>query len=153
MGMYDSFTPSLPLPCPECGTLLERFQGKDGPCAQLVWTQGERFPKMDPHVDEAWHLSAADLAKRALPAQFCFYTSCPHCNCWSIFTGFCDDGVWRESAWGKHTTTAASAIPAVSVAPDWRQCSACAGAWHYRDIFPLTGCPTCKVLTRLDGTP
>ena len=44
MGMFDWYVPDPPLKCPVCGTLLERWQGKDGPCALLVWKQGEAVP-------------------------------------------------------------------------------------------------------------
>ena len=48
MGMFDYYEPDPALACPVCRAPLAGWQGKDGPCALLVWRQGVASP-----VDQA----------------------------------------------------------------------------------------------------
>jgi hypothetical protein len=148
MGMFDWFKPDPPIQCPQCSRPVEGFQGKDGPCNLLVWTQGLPSPVDDPDTDDDWRSSPEYLAELRLPAVFEFYGSCDPCKQWLDFTGFCQNGVWTETVSGRHLSSGPT-IPATSVAQDWRQCARCADAWQCSDSIIRAGCPFCGALTRL----
>ena len=44
------------------------------------------------------------------------------------------------------------AIPAVGLERNWRQCSSCCDAWEEAFDAPFAYCPSCGLLTELDGT-
>lgn len=148
MGMFDYFQPDPALSCPNCGGLLDGFQGMDGPSDSLVWRQGVPAP-IDHSVDDHWQLPASELAALRLPERFELYATCERCRSSVDFTGFCTDGVWSESILGLHLERETT-IPARSVAPDWRQCTRCAEAWEHPDAIIRAGCPYCHALTRLE---
>ncbi|NUP05747.1 MAG: hypothetical protein HOW73_06770 [Polyangiaceae bacterium] len=148
MGMFDHYEPHPPLACPNCGTVLAGFQGKDGENALVVWRQGAAAPTDHP-VDAEWRLAPEVLERLRLPERFEFYTTCERCQCWAVFTGFCTKGLWTESVLGNHLRSGET-IPARSVAQNWRQCSRCIEAWQHPDSIVRAGCPHCHALTRLE---
>ena len=40
MGMFDTYKPAKGHKCPVCDEELLEWQGKDGPCALFVWSEG-----------------------------------------------------------------------------------------------------------------
>jgi hypothetical protein len=72
MGMFDWYEPRQ-ISCPECGTALDRWQGKDGPCALFVWREGEASP-IRQAVEAEVALLPGDLATRRVPASFGIYS-------------------------------------------------------------------------------
>src|SRR5262249_23486857 len=131
MGMFDYFCPDPALHCPECGTELDEFQGKDGPCVLFVWRQSWDSPAAQ-RVDDDCAASAEVRRTARLPQRFEFYAACSHCKGWVTFTGFCSAGVWSESVLGSHLSSGATVL-AYWVATNWRQCSACTEAWEQYD--------------------
>lgn len=77
--MFDYYKPRPDIACPFCGKKLADWQGKDGPCALLVWTQGVAAP-VDQAVSEDARLGPEALAQFRLPNSFMIYTYCcgPH---------------------------------------------------------------------------
>jgi hypothetical protein len=73
MGMFDWYRPSGELECPVCGVVLKEWQGKDGPNALFVWSEGEEVP-VDQPIDEDAKIS--EEARRAfrLPQEFQIYS-------------------------------------------------------------------------------
>src|SRR5688572_6527310 len=51
--MFDWFRSARPLSCPDCGAELVKWQGKDGPCALLLWETGQRSPTAQLVDDDA----------------------------------------------------------------------------------------------------
>lgn len=147
-GNVRLFEPAAALKCPACCASLDGFQGKDGPCGLFAWRQGAAAP-LGQHVDEECALPLGERARARLPGRFEFYSSCMNCGRFSTFTGFCSEGVWRESILGSHLTNGAT-IPAVSVGKNWHQCSQCTEAWEQDDSVIRAGCPRCNALTRLE---
>lgn len=93
MGMFDWYRPVEALRCPLDGHTLDEWQGKDGPCGLLVWTDGKKYAT-DDWVDETVRLSASDLERFTLPPTFTIYS----CDCpmhWPILaTCVTVDGIW-----------------------------------------------------------
>lgn len=91
--MFDTYKPSRSVRCPTCGRELEKWQGKDGPCARFVWTEGSAAP-IAQDVDDEIALPVAERAAIRLPETFTIYSyDCPEhgpiearCRC--------VDGVW-----------------------------------------------------------
>jgi hypothetical protein len=79
VGAFDEYIPDPPLSCPHCGELIPRWQGKDGPCDQLVWRQGVLEP-VDQAVDPQWRLPPYALAAHRLPRLFLIYPAA-ECRC------------------------------------------------------------------------
>ena len=75
MGMFDDYIPEPPLTCRACSALLDGFQGKDGPCAMLVWGQGAATP-VDQRVDEDCKLAPEKIHAFRLPSRFEIRTQC-----------------------------------------------------------------------------
>jgi hypothetical protein len=48
MGMFDWYKPTGEIECPVCGVVLIEWQGKDGPNALFVWSEGEGSPVDQP---------------------------------------------------------------------------------------------------------
>jgi hypothetical protein len=68
MGMFDWYVPTPTIPCAVCGDTPREWQGKDGPCALVVWHQGQPSP-VEHRVDaEVENLAGFALAR--LPPQF-----------------------------------------------------------------------------------
>ena len=44
MGWYDGYFLTHEITCPNCGSELETWQGKDGPCHLLKYNQGGDMP-------------------------------------------------------------------------------------------------------------
>ncbi len=100
-------------------------------------------------VMERWGEASEGVSELRLPAIFEIYTACPACERWVDLTGYCADGVWTECVSGCHLSSG-PAVPAYSVAPDWRLCSKCTDAWACNDATIRAGCPSCGALTRLE---
>ena len=64
MGMYDDVT--YEMNCPDCGTKVDGFQSKDGPCSLLTLSIGQVYN---------------------------FYASCPKCDRWIEFNRKADHPV------------------------------------------------------------
>jgi hypothetical protein len=146
MGMFDSYVPQPALQCPRCHGPLAGFQGKDGPNALFVWTQGTAAPSYQT-VDDEWQLPPEKRSTLRLPPRFETYTRCDHCQAHVDVTGFCEDGVWTRCVFGRHLRS--TAISARRIDARWRQCSRCAEAWEEDPEMELSGCPGCGALTEL----
>jgi hypothetical protein len=92
MGMFDWYEPVPDLPCPVCGGAVQ-WQGKDGPCALLLWRQGEACP-IEQRVDEP--LSPDDLVSYRLPSTFGLYGECSRLHPTEA-VGETADGIWTSS--------------------------------------------------------
>ncbi|MDP4500759.1 hypothetical protein [Nonomuraea turcica] len=94
MGMFDDYRPSERFLCPWCGgSLIEGWQGQDGPCWLLPWVQGHRYPVVPPN---AGYTLREDKATAVLPELFVIYTTCVNGH-WVEAEGQCIDGVWRRT--------------------------------------------------------
>lgn len=74
MGMFDWYIPDSDLNCPNCGSLLEDWQGKDAACALFVWKQGFKYP-----IEQKGNDCNIDIDKRnkfRLPEFFKIYNYC-----------------------------------------------------------------------------
>ena len=96
MGMFDYYEPEPPLSCPVCGAPLAGWQGKDGPCALLVWRQGATAPINQAVPDEAKREPAVIGALR-LPAEFEIYTQCCGGNFFVTARCAAPDGLWNHA--------------------------------------------------------
>ncbi len=74
--MLDEYIPDPPLDCPACGSVLDGWQGKDGPNALMIWQQGVAGPIDQAIDDEEVKLEPERLAKFRLPDRFSIYTTC-----------------------------------------------------------------------------
>ena len=72
MAMFDNYRPDPPLACPRCGKPLEGWQGKEGPCALLVWKQGNAEPVAQ-LVDDDARGDWTRLRQERLPESFTIY--------------------------------------------------------------------------------
>jgi len=147
MGMFDHYRPQPSLHCPQCGSELAGWQGKEGPCNLVIWRQGAAAPTGH-EVDEERRLPRRELDQLRLPAIFRLYTDCS-CGSWVVATGFGQDETWTEVALGEFETRAS--VPATSFGDGVRQCSRCAHVWSTGDPIALAGCPSCARLTELAG--
>ncbi len=79
MSMFDWYKPKEAYNCPKCGTELTEWQGKDGPCALLVWKQGICNPISQKVKDEEIQWSDEEMHKFTLPDSFLIYSyDCPN---------------------------------------------------------------------------
>ena len=94
--MFDWYIPEPVLICPHCGTALDEWQGKQGPCALLVWRQGRKHP-IDQRIDEEIRWAPEELTRFELAERFIIYTSC--CSHDFQVEAVCttEEGVWSES--------------------------------------------------------
>src|SRR5262245_51132297 len=97
MGVYDEYLPQPEPQCPKCGAIMRGWQGGDGPCAFLVWKQGEVEP-IDQPIDEDAKLPADRIRAFRLPRRFLIYGG--DCQCSSAYAALCETD---ES--GRWTTT------------------------------------------------
>lgn len=75
--MFDTYIPAHDLRCPACQAQLNSWQGKDGPCALLVWKEGRTNP-VQQDADDKNSGSAAQLSESRLPSHFLIYShDCP----------------------------------------------------------------------------
>lgn len=146
MGMFDIYEPRPALPCATCGHALTGWQSKDGPCALAIWEQGHVAPRGQ-DCDPRWQATPEFIAALRLPDRFALYTWCDECGASATATGFCRDGLWHETADGDAPYT--PRVAATPLGRGWRQCGACADAWHAPDRPPLAVCPYCGALTEL----
>src|SRR5689334_17334793 len=96
MGMFDHYEPDPPLACSVCGRRLTGWQGKDGPCALLVWRQGVAAP-VDQAVPEESRGDRSVIESLRLPREFEIYAGC--CGGRFFATARCGapDGVWSTA--------------------------------------------------------
>ena len=78
-----------------CQTVLDDWQGVDGPCVLLVWQQGLSRP-VGQRVDADSATDPEVVAGLSLPDRFIIYTDCPHGHRVDV-DGSCVDGTWTES--------------------------------------------------------
>lgn len=95
MGMFDWFEPEPIVACPRCGEPVDGWQGKQGPCALLVWVQGVARP-IAQRVDEDARLDDTQLATFTLPDEFEIYGECPNGH-ETILRCRCTDGIWTQA--------------------------------------------------------
>src|ERR1051325_7071406 len=95
MSMFDYYEPSPELVCPVCKSPLGNWQGKEGPCALLVWRQGMKGPA-DQRADQDSKLSSEALRKCILPRTFELYSyDCP--DHIVVASGTSKDGMWTST--------------------------------------------------------
>jgi hypothetical protein len=96
MGMFDYYEPEPALSCPVCGTQLAGWQGKDGPCALLMWRQGCAAP-IDQAVPDDTKGEPAVISSLRLPGEFEIYTQC--CGGRFFVTARCaaPGGLWSHT--------------------------------------------------------
>jgi hypothetical protein len=151
MGMNDVFIPVPALPCKWCGAeLTGEFQGKDGPRRLLVWREGEAAP-VGEQGDVEWNMPAEERGRLRLPDLFGFYTSCPSCTNWNVFTGVCRNGVWVDSILGDFENIS-SRVWARDLTAGHRQCPNCCAWWQWPVARRLSECPECHTLTELEAS-
>jgi hypothetical protein len=101
MGMFDYYEPDVDLNCPECGTKLDGWQGKDGPNELLRWKQGKATSVGAFPVDEDEVIESSAGSKyndeRTLPNMFELHTICDNCDSYIRATGKCTNGIWNST--------------------------------------------------------
>lgn len=95
MGMFDIYIPRPQILCPRCSQALSDWQGKNGPCALLVFEQGAFGATRQEIPDECKCLSAEQLRAFRLGEHFLIYTSC--CGYWYEAECTSHEGRWNES--------------------------------------------------------
>ena len=109
MGMFDYYQPTETLLCPVCHSLLQEWQGTDGPCALFVWHQGLKAP-VEQRVDEEVRLPPAALVRWRLPDTFSITSDKCACAFSVTAIGRTEDDVWTTT----HVITAETARQASS---------------------------------------
>jgi hypothetical protein len=94
MGMFDWYRPDPPIACPECGRELSDWQGKDGPCGLMVWSQGVAHP-IDQPVEEECRWSDEELRRFRLPSSVAIYASDE--QHWIDARAIVENGTWRRT--------------------------------------------------------
>jgi hypothetical protein len=96
MGMFDHYEPEPALDCPVCGAPLRGWQGKDGPCALLLWRQGVAAPVAQAVPDEIKGEPSLVVDLR-LPARFEIHAPC--CGGRFLVTARCEapDELWSRT--------------------------------------------------------
>lgn len=97
MGLFDHYVPDPPLVCPVCNTVLDGWQGKDGPCMQLTWKQGAKIPVAHIWPDECVPKDEIFFETFVLPRHFQIYTD--ECICQRTIEayGICNDEIWLQT--------------------------------------------------------
>jgi hypothetical protein len=97
MGMFDWYEPQPGLACPVCGRALVEWQGKDGPCALLVWRQGAA-EAVEQRVPEESRVAPERLKTWRLPEDFHIYSHA--CGCPYPVDATCraQGGIWTETS-------------------------------------------------------
>jgi hypothetical protein len=100
MGMFDWYRPASVRSCPLCGALLQKWQGKDGPCGLFVWQEKEKHP-VDQLVDQEVRMTSEDWKCLILPNRFRIYShDCPRHQPIDA-VGTTSDNVWTSTEQGK----------------------------------------------------
>jgi hypothetical protein len=147
MGMFDWYLPDPPLPCRWCGTLLDEFQGKDGPCNLLVWRENIAAP-VDQRCDEEWR-TATDLRDGLrLPEIFGVTGSCRACTNSSEFTCYTESATWVDCVLGDFRELG-HPVAARDIGTGLRQCTKCAFVWEWPVERQMSECAECHSLTTL----
>lgn len=96
MAMFDYYRPAEAQACPDCGTRLREWQGKQGPNGLFIWNEGKAAP-VDQLVADAERIAPAELAAQRLPATFVIYSY--DCEEHSRIEAECSttDGVWSKT--------------------------------------------------------
>jgi hypothetical protein len=161
VGVYDEYIPRPALKCPKCRALLDEraYQGKDGPCRFLLWTQGEVGPTAEVDYERfGWKVPSEERARLRLPPRFGICSSCARCGMGFAVLCICDGEVWTICVIGDFTrdpegknwfAADAEPIPAHAVDARWRQCTRCTDAWEEEPEVRLSQCPGCRALTAL----
>ena len=97
MSMFDWYIPSDPeTACPHCGTGLQEWQGKSGPCAMFVWEQGRGHPIDQKIGDDEVRWSEEELSRFKLPDTFIIESfDCPNHKP-VVAECACESGVWTK---------------------------------------------------------
>ncbi len=96
MGMFDSYLPEPALRCPGCGTTLEGWQGKEGPCILTTFKTGDVIEVCKDWRDFAFN--ETEYAWAEDDTRFEIYTSCSSCKRWV-------DAIGSKDQSGKWTAT------------------------------------------------
>ena len=95
MGMFDWYKPSGEIKCPVCGIALKEWQGKDGPNALFVWSEGEELP-VDQPIDEDAKIPEEARRKFRLPEEFEIYSY--DCQSHRVLAKCrTKDGIWSQT--------------------------------------------------------
>lgn len=86
MGMFDHYVPVPDLSC-KCGARLGDWQGKDGPCELLTWTQLEARPTNN----------AGPKERRLTDGVGAIYTECANCARWVDAYCVVKNGIWATT--------------------------------------------------------
>jgi hypothetical protein len=98
MGMFDWYKPAGSIACPECGTPLQEWQGKDANNLLLIWQEGSKHPIGDDWDDPDVLLPAEDYDHYTLPAHFLIYShDCPTHQPIEAYCSTDDEGVWTRT--------------------------------------------------------
>ena len=97
MGMFDWYQPAEKCACPVCGTPLQDWQGKDGPCCLFVWQEGEKYP-INQRVDDEIRFSSEEMQQWTLPLQFWIYSYDCSDHRPIVALGITRDGVWTSTS-------------------------------------------------------
>ncbi len=89
MGMFDHYIPVPDLSCAGCGGPLSDWQGKDGPCQLLIWTQMQPRPARDDIPSQEIRLPDGELA---------IYTQCATCGSWADADCVVVNGIWMDAS-------------------------------------------------------
>jgi hypothetical protein len=96
MGMFDYYRPRPEIGCPVCGASSLEWQGFAGPCALLVWEQGQSAP-VDQIVAEESKLPSARLKEWKLSVpRFEIRAECRCCTP-LMAVGLTENGVWMRT--------------------------------------------------------
>lgn len=94
MGLFDTYIPRPPVNCPLCGEEIPDFQGKDGPCGLLTFTQGEEIP-FDEFFEEGLWRDYLPRESEEKPDDFELHTFDSNRH-WIEARGVVKDGKWVE---------------------------------------------------------
>ncbi len=93
--MFDYFRPLPDIACPVCEQAGLEWHGTDGPCALLVWVQGQAAP-VDQMAPEECRVSPERRESFRLPARFEINTDC-RCPTALAAVGVTEHGTWTKT--------------------------------------------------------
>jgi len=95
VGLFDYYRPTPDIECPVCGQSDLEWQGTDGPCALLLWAQGQAAP-IDQLVEEECQANRDQRNAFRLPARFEIFADC-HCPTSLAAVGVTEQDVWTHT--------------------------------------------------------
>jgi hypothetical protein len=146
VGLHDRYVPVPAIECARCGATITEWQGKNGPCDVVVWTQGNAAPAIDARDD--WPPDPERLAVARLPEAFLLYGTCPTCEAFANAIGLVERGVWSRTLVPDRAAIA-KREPAFEDEPGRRRCGLCDNVWVCAPSTVVTDCPGCGTATVL----